>query len=114
MKFNERELRWHVFYHSPSEDGIRPWNIFNHASFREDVVKHLKDKKLDDRSFAEEVKRDLLYYFWCKSEYEIVLSQWVGRECEVKVDIYTQVYMNFEHFINYLSQFRTKGKKENI
>lgn len=43
-----------------------------------------------------------MYYFWCKSEYELVLKQWVGRECEQKVDIFSQVYLSWDRFIDYL------------
>lgn len=95
-------LVWNVYYHDINKPQIRPLNIFDHGGFAKDVQKLMKTKGLGKDEFAEEVRRDLMYYFWCKSEYEIVMRQWCGTECELKVDIYSQVMLNFDHFIDYL------------
>jgi hypothetical protein len=62
-------------------------------------------KKFKDKDeFAEELRRDLFYYFWAKSEYEILISAWCGSKDtqEVKVDIYSQVMNNFDIFCDYV------------
>lgn len=52
-----------------------------------------------------------MYWFWSKCEYEIVISPWVGRnkeEAEVKIDIYDQVMLNFNRFVDYCWSFKEK------
>ena len=60
------KLKWNVFYHNINNNKIEVINIFNHWKFSEDVEKSLKKIK-DKNEFAEALKKDLLYYFWCKS-----------------------------------------------
>ena len=45
-----------------------------------------------------------MYYFWCKSEYEVVIAPWGGSigANEVKIDIYTQVMNNWDVFLDYV------------
>lgn len=100
MKLN---LKWNVFYHDINRQKITTFNIFDHWKFAEDVQKSLKKFK-DRDEFAEQLRRDLFYYFWAKSEYEILISAWCGcRDSkELKVDIYTQVMNNFNIFCDYV------------
>lgn len=97
------ELEWNVFYHDINKQKITTLNIFNHWKFAEDVQKSLKKYK-DKDEFAEELRQDLMYYFWSKSEYEILISAWCGgRDTkELKVDIYTQVMNNWNVFLDYV------------
>lgn len=62
-----------VYAHDLNERKIKEYNIFNHSRFYEDVKKSLKKCKTKEE-FASEFKRDLRYYFWCKCEWEIVLT----------------------------------------
>ena len=111
------------------------------------LKKKLKDfDKLDDEHkketvFKEKVRRNLSYYFWSKSEWEVILSSWppyvdsdeIDRlikereehlatwgkfyqtDCNVnvseKIDVYTQVMMNWDCFIDYLWNNRNLIKK---
>ena len=78
-------------------------NIFNHWKFKEDTEKNLK-KIRNKEEFAEKLRRDLMYYFWSKSEYELILSPWCGgRDTkDIKIDIYDQVMNNWEIFLDYV------------
>lgn len=112
---------------------IEKYNIFSHYNFL-NAVKDLKKKKLSKEEFAEELYRELMYYFWCKCEHEIVLTTFppyikgdeldrlnckyvefaqnnndrtpkilsVGLETEVKVDVYSQVMLNWHIFLDYV------------
>lgn len=71
-------MEWNVYRHNFNKSEIEVFNIFNHYSFYENVKKHFK-KYTNKEEFAEELKRSLMYYFWCKSEYEIVLTSWTPR-----------------------------------
>ena len=49
-----------------------------------------------------------MYYFWCKSEYEIILSPWCrsSKDEDKKIDIYTQVMANWNKFVDYVWSFK--------
>lgn len=96
-------VKWNVFYYDINKHEITTFNIFNHGRFNEDVQKNLKMTK-DKNEFARKLKYDLMYYFWCKAEYEVIVSPWcdsINTE-SVKVDIYTQVMNNFDIFVDYV------------
>ena len=126
------KLIWNVYKNDFNSREIEKFNIFEHGRFNEDVQKHLKKCKTKEE-FADEVRRDLMYYFWSKCEYEIVITSWpphittqeldkLNAEYEEtlnkynrepyrlyanldvgkKVDIYEQVMMNYEAFVDYV------------
>lgn len=95
-------MEYNVFYHDPNIKQITTFNIFRHGRFREDVYEAL-NTYTEKNNFAEKLKNILLYYFWCKSEYEIIISPWIGdKSDEKKIDIYSQVMLNFDKFIDYV------------
>lgn len=107
------ELKWNVFYHSINKQEITTFNIFNHWRFNEDTQKNLKKIK-DKNEFAEKLRRDLMYYFWSKSEYEIIISPWCGgRDTkEVKIDVYDQVMSNWDVFLDYVWNSKKRREKK--
>lgn len=66
-------LEWNVFYHDFNKNKITTFNIFNHWKFAEDVQKSLKKFK-DKDEFAKQLRGDLMYYFWSKCEYEVIIT----------------------------------------
>lgn len=108
----ETKLEWNVFYHSINKNEITTFNIFRHGGFYDDVQKSLKKFTSKDM-FAEELRRDLSYYFRCRSEYEIIISPWCGSRDtkDVKVDIYTQVMNNFNIFCDYVWNSKKHSEK---
>ena len=81
-------------------------NIIDHYSFNEDVKQHLKKCK-DKTEFTKELKSSLMYYFWSKSEYEILIYPWCGGQHtkEIKIDVYSQVMLNWDKFVDYVWSF---------
>lgn len=100
-------MTWFVFYHSMNSQKIVPFNIFNHASFSDGVNK-LLHKCTEKADFAEKLKKELMYYFWCKSEYEVLISPWCGVKNteDIKVDVYSQVMLNYDIFVDYVWSFK--------
>ena len=96
------------------------------------IYKEHKKKPLTFDEFAEKVKRALINEYWSRCEYEIVITSWppyvendeidrLNKEREEhlkewgkfyrtnvnlsvgeKIDVYTQIMLNWSHFINYL------------
>ena len=99
-------MEWYVYYYDFNGQKIVTWNIFRNWVFKESVEKLLKDKKLNRKEFAEKLKTKLMYCFWSKTEYEVIISPWVGKGDEEKIDIYDQVMLNFDRFVEYVWSFK--------
>ena len=98
-------MEWYVYYHDFNAGKIIKWNIFKHGTFRKETYDLLKSDLIKE-DFVEQLKRSLMYYFWSKSEYEVLILPWVGRADDIKIDIYDQVMMNFDIFADYVWSFR--------
>lgn len=108
-------LVWNVFY-GPWNGKVEQHNVFEHNGFWGDLVKAYKKCKREKETpearakFEETVRRDLMYYYWSKCEWEVVVSHWPPHiedekrfaEKSIKVDVYDQIEMNWDHFIEYV------------
>lgn len=96
-------LTWNVYYGNFNAKKIETFNIFKHTYFLNDCVHNLKHNK-DKDSFAKQLKRDLMYYFWSKCEWEIILSDWPPSDtfCKEKIDVFDQVMLNWDIFVDYI------------
>lgn len=126
------KLEYYVYYYNLNTDSIKKFNIFNHGRFLEDVEKNLRECETK-KEFAEELHKDLIYYFWSKAEWEVVITPWtphitiselnrlneerekilkkydkepcrlyVNPEVGEKIDIYDQVMLNWDLFVDYV------------
>lgn len=97
------DLVWNVFYHSVNADEICVSNVFKHSGFMADIDKAFKKCKTKEK-FAEALQHSLMYYFWSKCEWEVLISPWVGGKGtkEIKVDVYWQIRNNWEIFVDYV------------
>lgn len=103
MKKKEKVLPvWNVFREDVNRKKIYEYNIFTHWKFMEDCTKTFKKYKGDRDVIEEEIRRWLLYYFWCKCEHEVVITGFPTCSTERKVDIYTQVFINWDRFFEYI------------
>ena len=98
-------IEWYVYYHDFNAQKIIKWNVFNHGTFAEKVNKLLQENLSRDE-FADSLKKYLMYYMWSKCEYEIILSPWTGRADDIKIDVYDQIMMNFDRFVEYCLSFK--------
>ena len=125
-------MTWNVYMRDSNGREIKVFNIFDHHSFRESVIK-LKRKKFPKEVFAEMLKREVMYYFWSKYEYEVVVTsfppyidkkeldrlnaeyeeyniKWghyplrmdARPEIGSKIDIYAQMMLNWDVFVDYV------------
>ena len=115
------KLEWNVYKKDFNKSEIEVFNIFNHSRFYEDLCKCNKENY---EEFKKEVKSNLMYYFWSKSEYEIVITSFlpyidkkeiekltktnnkireaVNLDTGKKIDIFDQIMINQDKFIDYL------------
>ena len=87
-------MEWNVYYHDSNARKIIQWNIFK--------VYDLLKSDLNKEDFIEQLRKSLMYYFWSKSEYQVLILPWVGEADDIKIDIYDQVMMNWDKFSEYV------------
>lgn len=97
------------------------WYAFNNISFcgpvdkkgkleyinviRQDLidrVKKLIKKNADYEEIKKEIDASLMYDYWSKSEYEVIVSNWTGPDFEQKIDIYYQLQPNIDRITEYM------------
>lgn len=96
-------MKWNVYIYDINQQKMADFNIFDHGNFVEYVKKAIMKFK-NKEVFANQLKSELMYYFWSKSQYEIIISPWCGNKkpCDVKIDVFDQVMMNFDIFVDYV------------
>ncbi len=113
---NVKDLKWYVYYHNVNSQVIKTYNIFNHCGFVQDIEKYFKKYK-NKEEFAKKLKSSLMYYFWSKAEWEVLIYPWCGgrNTKEIKIDVYDQVMNNWDIFVDYVwnSKIHRPRKKKN-
>lgn len=97
-------LEWNVIIGDFNSRKIETYNIFNHIAFMEECNMAWKKHSTDFHAFSRKVKSSLMYYFWGKCEWEVVISHWPPSERfkDKKIDVYEQVVQNWNVFIVYV------------
>lgn len=95
------KLEWYVLYYNSNTHRIEQFNIFDHSSFNKAVI-DIFSKRLHMDEFEDAVDKEAMYYFWRKAEYEVLVGDWISKKAEQKIDIYGQLDMNWDRFIEYL------------
>lgn len=105
-------LEWNVYIGDYNHRHIETYNIFKHTSFVKDcqkiVKRYSKTEKAEGvfnrEAFAEEIRHELMYYFWSKCEWEVIIDHWPPHESfqSEKIDVYDQIRLNWNVFIDYL------------
>lgn len=96
-------MEWYVYYYDMNEKRIEPYNVLGGKRMPE-LIKRLRKKFNDSKEgFSEELRVELMRHYWSRSEWEIIISAWCGGDgCEeTKIDVYDQVKMNWNSFIDY-------------
>lgn len=65
-------MEWFVYHYNINKHEIEAFNIFKHGSFAKYCNIHLNTMS-DKEQFANAIKDELRYYFWSKSEYELIV-----------------------------------------
>lgn len=91
---------WNVIVHDINYDQFISYNVFRHVRFSEDIKKGPRK----GQDFDEWLRCTIMYYFWSKCEYEIILSPWPPHENDkdLKIDVYDQLMVNYHRFREYV------------
>lgn len=105
----ESKLEWNVFYYDINRNKIATYNIFRHGRFNKYVEEAFEISKTKEK-FAETLRRELMYYFWSKAEWELVIEldednhifliPWCGcrNPEEVKIDVTNDTSFDWSGF----------------
>jgi hypothetical protein len=124
-------LAYYVYIENINKRKIEKYNVLNDGIV-EEILKRTKDFK-DKKSFSEEVERIIMYHYWSRSEWEVILTDWpphmktaelaklnaevekhqkdygkapysltINLSTAEKIDVYDQVMMNWNIFIDYV------------
>lgn len=130
---NEPNLTWNVYRYNVNKNEIYIYNVFDNYRFYCDVMTTFRVYK-DKYEFSEELRKDVAYYFWCKAEHEVVVTSFppyvskkeakriqkedfnirthVNLDNAIKVDIYSQIRLNWDRFVDYVWNELTSLKGE--
>lgn len=110
-KRKSNPLSWIVKIYEFNSNAIKDYDVLK---YREEFIKNLKRKKPDKVDFAKAMRREMMYHYWSRCEYElvmkvtenghIILSPWVGRRNSNQAEI----------DVTYNNDFDWKGFAEKI
>ena len=123
-------LTYYVYVENINKHKIEKYNVLNDGII-EELLKHV-DKFSDKKQFAEALEQIIMYHYWSRSEWEIILTDWpphmkteelsklnsevdkyqkdyghdpysitVNLSTAEKIDVYDQVMMNWNIFLDY-------------
>ena len=98
-------LKYNVWIFNFNQQEIEIYNVFRHYGFFKTIKKILLEyETIED--FSEQLKKEVMYHFWAKAEWEIIIQPWSGccdiKKTAKKIDVYDQLTMNWEHFVKYI------------
>ena len=101
----ELNICWNVYRESINNRKIDVYNVFEHSSFLYECAKALAKYKDDKKQAEKEIHSSLMYYFWSKCEFEILLYPFIDPKESaepIKIDVYEQVNNNWDIFFDYV------------
>ncbi len=104
-----QDLVWNVYVGNFNSGRIEVHNVFDHWRLWQDLCKAAQKYKDSERPlFEEEARKTMMYYYWGKCEWEVVIDHCPhsDRRKDLKVDVYDQVRLNWGVFMDYLWENR--------
>jgi hypothetical protein len=106
----KRKLEWYAFRYEWNKHELVFINVLE--NMEEDIIKKIKkgakDKwkpVTDYNSFKDWIKADLMYYYWSKSEHEVIIADLFDNKDEArweKHDIWWQLEPNLDRICEYI------------
>ena len=120
MKYSElfrkqfKKMKWYVWMFDGTTNKLEKRNIFDcNIVFNTQIYRLLTNKRKIEESFEEELRIILMSEFWSRCQYEYIINddKWESDpKHEHKVDVYSQIRLNWTHFVKYVKRFRQKKK----
>lgn len=99
-KMKKKNLEWNVLAYDFNTDKIVHYNIFQKHFYID--LEYSKPKTFLE--LKEFIKKWARYYYWSRTEHEIMVGG-LFKNCKVeKVDIYRQIEMNLDRITEYVNK----------
>lgn len=113
MKFKNAKLEYYAMYYDWSIHKITKINVLGDR-YKQRVYDKIKKGKITNAGeLKEDLRTYLMYHYWCKSEYEILVGDlyYPSDDAErlknyynelEKIDVFTQVEPNLDVVVTYI------------
>lgn len=101
-------LQWNVYIENVNRSAIEVYNIFDHGRFVQSCAAMVSKVGENRAEFDKKLRSEVMYYFWSKCEWEIILDAWPSfpKFKPLKVSVYDQVNLNWDIFADYVWNHR--------
>ena len=104
-----KHKEWLVYHMDINAQKITTFNVFNHSSYVKDLEELFRKqaKNMTTEEIDERIKRITMYYFWSKSECEVVICGWpypTYADVNKKIDIYDQLKLHWSTYLAYVKE----------
>lgn len=107
-------MEWNVYIENFNRKCIEVINLLKPNGYLWNACKRARKKYPEDKEqFGTEIRKDLMYQYWSRCEYEIVLTSWPPCRqgfSDYKIDVYDQVMLNWPVFLDYIWENRKAFK----
>ncbi len=107
-----KKLEWYAFYQEISGSKLKYVNVLYDRLIER--VKKLIRKNADYDEIKKEIDICLMSRYWSRSEYEVVVSNWAGKDFEQKIDVYWQLQPNLDRITEYVIRELAPRKSKEI
>ena len=71
IRKSQGSLTWFVTYYNINSNKIGHYDVLKH---REGLIKRLKKQCATKTDFSEKMRREMMYHFWSKCEWELIIE----------------------------------------
>lgn len=86
---------FNVIYQNFNAQKFEPYDVIPYFIDKYKEL-NLKSRPKTFEEFKEFIKKESLYMFWARCEYEIIIAGWPNKETQEKWDIHRQIMMNID------------------
>lgn len=99
----KKHLEWYVLEKDSNTRELIRINVLNDYRVDEIMKRIKKEKAKTYEEIKEIIKRELMYYYWCKTEHEVLISGLFDDNLEnaEKIDIWYQLEPNLDRIVEY-------------
>lgn len=94
-------MKWYVYYYDKVKKQVLLYNIFEHKEFCK-YIKQWLEECTDKESFEELLLNEVLYYFYKRSQWEMVVTHSPDNNSSTKIGVHDQLKANWSHFLDYV------------
>lgn len=103
-------IHWNVYVENINKRCIEKYDIFGESYLADECRKMLKKYGDNRERFLIELRHELMYRYWSKCEWEIILDSWPPMKNDsfhqMKIDVFDQINMNWDAFAEYVWNHR--------